>query len=129
MVCQSSSKFDDCGLVHVEDVGLLVLHVLGVLGVVLNELGGDTGCTCIFGVESPFGVTAVSGIMCGPLMTDRYDSISSFDGMNDDNGLVMRFFGIELFVADGIVMTVFALEYFTGDGLVMKVFFLLAMVL
>ena len=31
-VSKSSSKSDDCGLVHVEDVGLLVLLVLGSIG-------------------------------------------------------------------------------------------------
>ena len=34
-VLESSSESDDCGQVHVEDVGLLVLLVLGV---VLGEL-------------------------------------------------------------------------------------------
>ena len=91
-VLESSSKSDNCGLVHVADVGLLVLLVLGVLVIVLGELG----------VEGKFGVIAVGGIICGPLMVVRYDSISSFDGTNDDNGLVMRLFGTELFVADGL---------------------------
>ena len=69
-VSESSSKSDNIWLMHVEDVGMLVLLVLGVLGVILGELEG----------EGTFGVAVVGGIMCGPLMADRHDSISSFDG-------------------------------------------------
>ena len=50
-VSESLSKSDDCGLVHVEDVGLLVLPVLGVFGIVLGELGVDAGCDGVLGVE------------------------------------------------------------------------------
>ena len=42
-VSESSSRSDDCGLVHVEDVGLVVLLVLGVMGILLAELGVETG--------------------------------------------------------------------------------------
>ena len=101
-VSESSSKSDDCGLVHVEDVELLVLLVLGVM---LDELGA----------EGTFGVTVVSGTICGPLMAVRCDSISPFHGTSDDNGFVMRGFGTEMFVADGLVMMVFSLA---GNGLV-----------
>ena len=40
-------------------------------------------------------------------MAVRYESISSLDGTNDDNVLVMRLFGIALFVVDGLVMNIF----------------------
>ena len=56
-VCQSlHPKSDDCWLVHVEDVGLLVLLVLGVLGIVLGELGVDAGCHDIVEVGDIFAV-------------------------------------------------------------------------
>ena len=57
-------------------------------------------------------------------MAVRHDSISSFDGTNDDSGLVMRLFGNALFVVDGLEMKVFAPKLSAGDGPVMKVFFL-----
>ena len=44
-VSESSSETHNHGLVHVKDVGLLVLLVFGVLGIVLGELGVDAGCT------------------------------------------------------------------------------------
>ena len=53
-VSKTSFKSDDCGLVHVEDVGLLVLLLLGVLGVVQGELGVDTGCAGVLAVEGTF---------------------------------------------------------------------------
>ena len=36
--------------------------------------------------------------------------MSLCDGNNDDNGLVMRLFGIAVFVVDGPVMAVFLLQ-------------------
>ena len=53
-VLESSSGSDDCGLVHVEDVGLVVLLVFGVLGIVLAELRVDPGCYGVLGVEGRF---------------------------------------------------------------------------
>ena len=61
-VSESSSISDDCGLLHVEDVGLVVLLVPGVLGIVLGELGIAAGCDGVLGVEGRFGV---AGIGCG----------------------------------------------------------------
>ena len=112
-VSESSSKSDDCGLVHVEDVGLLVE---------LGELGVDAGCDGVLGVEGTFGVADVCCVISGPLMAVKYDSISSFDCTNDVSGLVMRLFGTELFVVDGLVMKVFVPKLFAGNGPVMKVF-------
>ena len=58
-VSESSSRSDDCGLVHVEDVGLVVVLILGVLSIVLGELGVDAGCDGVLGVEVRFGVATV----------------------------------------------------------------------
>ena len=44
--------------------------------------------------------------------------MSSCDFINDDNGLVMRLFGIEVFVVDSPVMAVFLLEECGCGGLV-----------
>ena len=98
----------------------------------LGELGVGAGCNGVLGVEGTFGVTAISGIICGPFMAVRQDSTWSFDGTNDDIGLVMRFFASELFdgdgpvvkvcAADGPVMKVFAAALVAVDGPVMKVF-------
>ena len=44
--------------------------------------------------------------------------MSSHDGINDDNGLVMRLFGILVFVVEGPVMAVFLLEECGCGGLV-----------
>ena len=52
-------------------MGLLVLLIFGVLGIVLGELGVDAGCDGILGVEGTFGVAAIGGIMCEPLMAVR----------------------------------------------------------
>ena len=70
-VSESSSKSDDCGLVWIEDLGMLVLLVLGVLGIVLGKLGVDDGGNGVLGVEGTLGITAISGILCGPLMVVR----------------------------------------------------------
>ena len=43
--------------------------------------------------------------------------MSPYDGINDDNGLVMRLFGKVEFVAAGPVMTAFALEECGCSGL------------
>ena len=68
---ESSSKSDDYGLVHVEDVGLLVVLLLGVVNTVLGELGVDAGCNSVLGVEGRFGVITISCILCRPLMAVR----------------------------------------------------------
>ena len=89
----SDSSSDDLEL---ESVGLLLLLVLGV---VAGEIEGE--------VEVVLVESAVGGKMRGLLMADRQETMSLSDGNNDDNGLVMRLFGVLVFVVDGPVMVVF----------------------
>ena len=70
-VSKSSSWSEDCGLGHVEDVGLVVLLVLGVLGIALGELGVYAGCNGVLGIEGRFGIPAVGSGLCGHLMAFR----------------------------------------------------------
>ena len=54
-----------------EDVGLVVLLVCGVLRIVLGEVGVDAGFDGVLGVEDRLGVDAVGCGLCGPLMAVR----------------------------------------------------------
>ena len=65
------AESDACGLVQVEDVGLLVLLVLRSIGHCASELGVDTGCNGVLGVEDRFGVAAAGCDLCEPLMAVR----------------------------------------------------------
>ena len=89
----SDSSSDDLEL---ESVGLLLLLVLGV---VAGEMEGE--------VEIVLVESAVGGKMRGLLMADKQETMSLSDGSNDDNGLVMRLFGVLVFVVNGPVMVVF----------------------